>query len=210
MTGRPPRRCGIVHTAAEIAAIREAARATAWVRDGLCGMVQPGMTTLDLDRMAGELIRQTGGRSAFLGYHGFPGQVCISVNDEVVHGIGRADRVLQPGDLVSLDVGVRLGIGVGDTAATVCAGGAPGPLQERLLLVTSESLAAGIGAARAGRDVCEIGCAVERVVKAAGFRVVRDFVGHGCGTELHEPPEVPMLPLHHGCCFSQATVSTPS
>ena len=190
MMGRAKGR-GVIHTPAEVVAIRAAARATAWVRDELGGAVRPGMTTLELDRLAGELIRQTGGKSAFLGYRGFPGQVCISVNDEVVHGIGRADRVLLPGDLVSLDVGVRLGIGIGDTATTICVGGAPGTVQERLLRVTRDGLAAGIAAARAGNDVCEIGCAVQRVVEAAGFGVVRDFVGHGCGLQLHEPPEVP-------------------
>lgn len=195
MTARSQKGRFVVHTAAEVAAIREAARATAWVRDGLCRLAQPGVTTLDLDRAAGELIRQTGGKSAFLNYPGhggpFPGQVCISVNDEVVHGFGRADRVLRAGDLVSLDVGVKLGIGIGDTAVTVCVGRAPDPLQERLLRATRESLEAGIAAARTGRDVCEIGRAVQKVVEAAGFGVVRDFVGHGCGTALHEPPEVP-------------------
>jgi len=190
MMGRGKGR-SVVHTVAEISAIRAAARATAWVRDELALRVQAGMTTLEVDRLAGELIRRTGGKSAFLGYRGFPGQICISVNDEVVHGIGRPDRVLHVGDLVSLDVGVKLGIGIGDTATTVCVGGAPGPVQERLLRATRESLDAGMAAARSGNDVSEIGRAVQAVVEAAGFSVVRDFVGHGCGLELHEPPEVP-------------------
>ena len=106
-------------------------------------------------------------------------------------GIGRADRVLAPGDLVGLDVGVRLKGCIGDSAATICAGGRPAPVATRLLNTTREALDAAIAAARCGADVTAIGKAVEMVVKAAGFSVVRDFVGHGCGRDLHEPPEVP-------------------
>ena len=182
---------GVVHTPAEIVMIRQAAMVAARVRDALARLVAPGMTTLELDQIAGGLIRQNGGESAFLGYRGFPGQVCISVNDEVVHGIGRADRVLRPGDLVSLDIGVRVGAGIGDTAVTVPVGAPPAAVAARLMQATEDALAAGIAAARSGRDVSEIGAAVEAVVSAAGFSVVRDFVGHGCGTALHEPPEVP-------------------
>jgi len=98
----------VIHTAREIRGIRAAARATATVLRNLCETVRPGMSTLDVDRLAGDLIRQVGGTSAFHGYRGFPAQICVSVNDEVVHGIGRPDRTIQPGDLVSLDVGVCL------------------------------------------------------------------------------------------------------
>ncbi|MFA4945321.1 MAG: type I methionyl aminopeptidase [Lentisphaeria bacterium] len=182
----------IIHTPGEIAAIRVAARATAAVRDELARLAAPGMTTGELDQLAGALIRATGGESAFLGYHGYPGQICISVNDEVVHGIGHAGRRLRPGDLLSLDIGVRLGGGIGDTALTIAVGGTPpSPEAARLLEVTEASLYAGIRAARGGRAVSEIGAAVEAVVAAAGMHVVRDFVGHGCGTQLHEPPEIP-------------------
>ncbi len=181
----------VVHSPETIAGIRDAARATTEVLRELSRQVQPGVTTLMLDQLAGQLIRSQGGESAFLGYRGYPGQVCISVNDEVVHGIGRADRVLASGDLVGLDVGVRLKGCIGDTAATICAGGRPAPLAARLLSATQAALDAAIAAARGGVDVSEIGRAVEKVVKAAGFAVVRDFVGHGCGRDLHEPPEVP-------------------
>ena len=181
----------VVHTQKEIRGIRVACAKAAEALDALCGLVRPGVTTLELDRRAEEIIRATGGRSAFLGYHGYPGQVCISVNEEVVHGIGRAECVIQPGDLVSLDVGVNYDGYIGDNARTVCAGGVCDPQGERLLSVTSEALTAGIAQVRAGRYVNDISRAVEAVVIAAGFAVVRDFVGHGCGCELHEPPQIP-------------------
>ncbi|OGV61515.1 MAG: type I methionyl aminopeptidase [Lentisphaerae bacterium RIFOXYB12_FULL_65_16] len=181
----------VIHTEAEIEGIRRAAQAAARVLDGVCQSVRPGLSTLDLDRTARRLIEDAGGKSAFHGYRGFPGQLCISLNDEVVHGIGRADRILKPGDLVSLDVGVCLDGCIGDTARTVCVVAAPSPEAERLLRITQESLEAGIAAARGGNGVNDIGRAVEATVRRAGFSVVRDFVGHGCGLELHEPPEVP-------------------
>ena len=184
-------RQGIVHSDREIDGIRKAARATAGVRDALGRRVQPGMSTLELDRLAADLIAKTGGTSAFHGYHGFPGQVCISVNEEVVHGIGRADRIINLGDIVSIDVGITLNGFVGDTATTVCVPANANPAIQNLLETTRQSLAAGIAAARPGGFVNDIGTAVEHVVTRAGFSVVRDFVGHGCGCELHEPPEIP-------------------
>lgn len=181
----------IIHSEREIPGIRLAAQAAARVLDELCAAVRPGMSTLELDELAGERIRATGGGSAFLGYHGFPGQICISLNEEVVHGIGRADRVILPGDLVSLDVGVRLDGFIGDNARTLCAGREPSPGQQALLDATREGLMAGIAAAVNGNFVNDISRAVEQVVVNCGFAVVRDFVGHGCGTALHEAPEVP-------------------
>lgn len=195
MTAAAKRGKRIVYAAAEIAGIREAARVTAVARQEIARLVQPGVTTLWLDQRADEIIRRYGGESAFRGYRGYPGQICISVNDEVVHGIGRADRVIQFGDLVSLDVGIRVNGFVGDTALTVCAGGEPTGLAQRLIDTVRQSLDDGMAAARAGRDVCEIGRAVERRVHAAGFSVVRDFVGHGVGRAVHEPPEVPNFAL---------------
>jgi len=191
MTGATRRRDFVVHSANEIDGIRRACRATAQVRDQLRDAVRPGMTTLMLDQLAGRLIAATGGSSAFNGYRGFPGQICISVNDQVVHGIGRPDRVLTPGDVVSLDVGIRLDGFVGDTAATVCATDHHGSGVKELLEATRASLLAGIAVARSDNYVNQIGKAVEKAVTAAGFSVVRDFVGHGCGCELHEPPEIP-------------------
>lgn len=180
----------VIHNECEIAGIRAAAAAAARVRDRLGNRIVPGMSTLDVDCAAAELIAETGGRSAFLGYRGFPRQICISLNDEVVHGMGRADRIIGPADLVSIDVGVVLNGFVGDTAKTVSVGTVP-PAARRLLDTTQESLAAGIAVARVGHYVNAIGVAVEATVGAAGFAVVRDFVGHGCGRDLHEPPEVP-------------------
>ena len=188
MTARPQ---VVIHTEREISGIRKAAAATAGVRDRLAAAIRPGMTTLTIDQLAKGLIQQTGGVSAFHGYRGFPGQVCISLNDEVVHGIGRAERLVGPGDLVKIDVGVRLDGYIGDTAVTVCAGACADPAARRLVDATRNALERGIEAARGGGHVGDIGRAVERIVKAAGFSVVRDFVGHGCGCDLHEPPEVP-------------------
>lgn len=185
------RKAVVIHSEPAIAGIRRAAQATAAVLADLAAFVRPGLSTLDVDRRAAELIRRTGGESAFLGYHGFPGWICISLNDEVIHGIGRADRIIVPGDLVSMDVGVRLRGFVGDCARTVCVGTAPTGIPAALLQATEESLAAGVAKACAGNYVNDISAAVEAVVRRHGFSVVRDFVGHGCGRELHEPPEVP-------------------
>lgn len=181
----------VIHNAQEIAGIRKASQATAWVLDQLCRLIQPAMTTLDVDRLAAQFITQTGGESAFHGYRSFPGTVCISVNDEVVHGIGSPTRTLMAGDLVSIDVGVRLNGFIGDTARTICVGGCPSDADLRLLHATQEGLEAGIAAARVGNHVNDISRSVQSIVQGAGFSVVRDFVGHGCGCELHEPPEVP-------------------
>lgn len=182
----------VIHSEQEIEGIRQAARKTGETREKLRDLIRPGMSTLDLDRLAGNLIAQTGGSSAFLGYHGFPGQVCISINEEVVHGIGRADRIIMPGDLVSIDVGVSVDSFVGDTAFSVRVGMESGDDgTDELLKVTWQALEAGIEAAQAGAYINDISRAVEKVVTKTGFSVVRDFVGHGCGCHLHEPPEVP-------------------
>lgn len=181
----------IIHTEREIAGIRKACAATAQVRDELCAAVRPGISTRWIDDLAKQLIAQVGGTSAFFGYRGFPGQVCISLNDEVVHGIGREDRVIQCGDLISLDVGVKLNGFIGDTARTVVAPPPSTPVAAKLMQTTQKSLEAGIAAARGGNHVNDISQAVEQVIRAAGFSAVRDFVGHGCGCALHEAPEVP-------------------
>ncbi len=181
----------ILYSTQEVAGIRRAARASAQVLEKLAEAVCPGMSTLDLDKLAREFIAETGGKSAFYNYHGYPGQVCISLNNEVVHGIGRADRIIAPGDIVSLDVGVAIGGYVGDNALSLCAGGIGSPEAMRLLEVTEKSLMAGIAQATEGNCVSDIGIAVETMARAAGFGVVRDMVGHGCGRTMHEPPEVP-------------------
>lgn len=187
----------VIHSEQAIAGIRLAAAAAAGVRADLVAFVRPGLSTLDVDRHAEDLIRRRGGTSAFLGYHGFPGTICISLNDEIIHGIGRANRVIAPGDLVSMDVGVRLNGYIGDCAATVCAGAPPVGRTADLLRAAQEALAAGVAKASAGSYVNDISAAVETVVRNFGFSVVRDFVGHGCGRDLHEPPEVPNFAQNH-------------
>lgn len=186
----------VIHSSAAVERIRAAAAAAAAVRDALAMLIRPGMTTLGIDQLGAQLIRNTGGQSAFFGYRGFPAQVCVSVNDEVVHGIGNASHVIEPGDLVSVDIGVRLNGYIGDTATTVCAGMPSTDIRKRLIETTRQSLDAGIAAVRVGGYISDIGKAVEAVARAAGFSVVRDFVGHGCGRDLHEPPEVPNFAQH--------------
>lgn len=181
----------VIHTKEEIPKIRYAAQLTAGVRDQIKELTRPGMSTYELDQIAGTLINDTGGTSAFLGYSGFPGNICISVNDEVVHGIGRPDRILQERDIVSIDVGVKYDGGIGDTAITFALCDDVQEDVKRLLEHTEKSLHAGIAKAKAGNYIRDISRAVEKVAKAAHLGVVREYVGHGCGTKLHEPPEVP-------------------
>jgi methionyl aminopeptidase len=157
----------------------------------LRGSVKPGMSTGDLDAIAEEFIRSHDGAvPAFKGLYGFPGSICSSVNQEIVHGIPSKKRVLKEGDIVSLDVGVGYKGYFTDSATTVGVGTISSEAQ-RLLTVTQESLEAGIAAAKPGNHIGDIGHAVQKVVEAAGFSVVRDLVGHGIGVEFHEEPQVP-------------------
>ncbi len=180
----------IIHTPEEIARIRRAALLTASVRDDLAAMARPGMTTFDLDRLAGELITRTGGTSAFKNYCGFPGNICISVNDVVIHGIGREDVVISEKDIVSIDVGVKFDGAIGDTALTFGFTDQPADVKN-LMEGTQEALMAGIAAARCGAFVHEISAAVEKCARRHKLGIVREYVGHGCGIQLHEPPQVP-------------------
>lgn len=179
----------IIKSPLELDVMRRVNRITARVRDELAALVCPGITTLDLGNAAGELIRKYGGTSAFYGYHGFPGQICVSVNDEVVHGIP-GPRVIRDGDIVSIDTGIRIDGFIGDTAITVAAGKISDEKQ-RLLDVTKAALAAGIAKAVVGNRLGDISHAVQTVVEEAGFSVVREFVGHGIGRDLHEDPQIP-------------------
>jgi methionyl aminopeptidase len=163
------------------------------VLNGLARGIAPGVTTSEINSLAGELIQKTGSVSAFLGYRGFPGNVCISVNDEVIHGIG-GNRLLGLGDLVKVDVGVRKGGWIGDTATTVSAG-PTSEVSARLMLATEAALFEGIKFARVGFRIGDISAAVEEEVTRHGFSVVRDFVGHGVGRKLHEDPQVPNFGL---------------
>jgi methionyl aminopeptidase len=183
----------VIHTLDEIEGIRKAAATTANILETVLADVRPGVSLNALDQRAAELMDEAGVVSAFKGYHGFPSEVCISVNDEVVHGISCRDRTIQMGDIVSIDCGTRRDGFIGDTAKTVSVGPAIGQIAN-LMAITEKSLMAGINAARSGNTVWDIGMAIENVVSGAGFKVVRDFVGHGVGLKLHEPPEVPNYP----------------
>ncbi len=173
----------------ELEGMRRSGRLAAQVRDRVAEAMAPGVTTRELEAYADELIRAGGGESAFRGYHGYPGGICLSINDEVVHGIPGPRRIM-PGDVVSLDVGVRLEGYVGDCARTVLVG-VTDPQVRRLAAVGAEALAAGIAAARTGNAVSDISRAVQTTVEAQGFSVVRQFVGHGIGRRMHEEPQVP-------------------
>jgi methionyl aminopeptidase len=152
--------------------------------------VRPGLTTMDLEGTAERLCREAGVRPAFKGYRGYPCVLCASVNDEVIHGIPSPRRVLREGDIVGLDFGVVLEGYYGDGAVTVPVGAVSREACD-LMRLTREALYRGIDAARPGNRLSDISAAVQRHVEAAGYSVVRDFVGHGIGTSLHEDPQVP-------------------
>lgn len=179
----------IIKTPEELDRMRASGRMAAQVRDELARAVRPGVTTKELDEYARELIGKLGGQSSFYGYRGFPGQICTSINDVVVHGIPGPTRIAL-GDIVSLDVGVVYEGFVGDTATTVMVG-VTDPEIVRLIRVTERALAAGIAQAVAGGRLSDISHAIEREVVEAGFTVVRDFVGHGIGRSMHEEPQIP-------------------
>jgi methionyl aminopeptidase len=153
--------------------------------------VAPGRSTMDLERVAEQKIRDLGAKPAFKGYYDYPCVLCASVNNEIVHGIPSERRRLKAGDIVSLDCGVVLDGYYGDAAITVPVGEHLTPELRKLLKVTRESLAQGIAAACVGNTVGDVGAAVQQYVESNGFSVVREFVGHGIGTKLHEDPQVP-------------------
>jgi len=175
---------------AELEKMREAGRLVAEVLTELSALVAPGVTTADLDEAAEKRIVAAGALPAFKGYHGYPATICASLNDEVIHGIPSGRRVLQPGDIISIDVGVSLDGYYGDSAVTLPVG-AVSEQAASLLRVTEESLYRAIERARAGNRVSDIGHAVQQHVEAFGFSVVREFVGHGIGQRMHEEPQVP-------------------
>ncbi len=179
----------IVKNDHDLVGMRASCRLAACVRDALAARVAPGVTTVELAEYADELIQAAGGKSAFLGYRGFPGQICVSMNQEVVHGIPSVRRI-ELGDIVSLDVGVLLGPYYGDTATTVMVG-VTDPAVLRLVRTTERALDAAIAQAVPGRRLSDVSHAVQSVVEAEGFSVVRDFVGHGIGKSLHEDPQIP-------------------
>jgi len=178
----------------QIARMREACAAAATVLESLKPLVRPGVTTQDLEEAGREMMSRLGARSACFGYqHGsrrYPAHTCISVNDEVVHGIPSLRRVLREGDLVSLDVVVEREGFIGDNACTLPVA-AVSPSSEKLLRVTREALELGIREAVVGNRIGDISSAIQRHVETNGFSVVREMVGHGVGSMMHEPPEIP-------------------
>lgn len=179
----------VIKSAREIALMREAGRIVAQVRGILQAAVQPGITSQELDRLGEDEIRARGGVPSFKGYRGYPASVCVSVNEEIVHGIpGR--RMLKVGDIVSLDLGVIYKGYQADSAVTVSVGAIPLETQ-RLLDVTENALFASIAAARKGNRLGDVSWAVQHYAESAGLGVIREYGGHGIGRQLHEDPHVP-------------------
>lgn len=178
-----------VKTPQQVEHMREAGHVACSILQAVAREVSPGRTTGELDDMIGEMIREHGCVSAFHGYRGFPGQACVSVNEEVVHGIG-GPRRLMPGDIVKIDVGIVKNGYIGDNATTIPCGDITAETRQ-LLAVTEESLFRAIDRARSGRRLADLCGSVEAFVKPRGFTVVREFVGHGVGKKLHEEPQIP-------------------
>lgn len=180
----------ILKSLQEIEKIRKACLIVADVLEGVRGMVKPGVTTEALDQFAERLIIAAGAKPAFKGYRGYPKTLCTSVNNEVIHGIPSRDSVLKQGDIISIDVGAIVDGFYGDGAMTLPVGRIS-PEAERLVKVTEESLLRGIAQAQAGNRLYDISHAVQSHVEANGYSVVREFVGHGIGRNLHEDPQLP-------------------
>jgi methionyl aminopeptidase len=180
-----------IRTPQEIDKMRRSGQVVREVLEHVRKAVKPGASTLDLEQAAAEKIRELGATPAFKGYRGYPCVLCTSINNEVVHGIPSAERKLREGDLVSIDTGVVLHGYYGDSAITVAVGSKVGARERKLLDVTAASLESAIRAVKPGATLGDVGAAVQETVEAEGFSVVRDFVGHGIGTKLHEDPQVP-------------------
>ncbi len=178
----------VCRSSAEIDKLRTVNQLVARILAELRQMVVPGATTLAIDRVAETRVLEAGAEPAFKGYHGYPATICASVNEQVVHGIP-SNRVLVAGDVLSIDMGAKLDGFYGDCAVTVPVGAIAAEAAE-LLRITEESLFHGIDAVKPGARVSDIGAAVQQHVEAAGYSVVREFVGHGIGTELHEEPQI--------------------
>ncbi|HEY6352664.1 MAG TPA: type I methionyl aminopeptidase [Candidatus Angelobacter sp.] len=191
----------------ELEKMRRSGHLVRQVLEMLSGMVAPGVSTMDLERAAEEKIKKMGAKSAFKGYHDYPCVLCTSVNNEIIHGIPSEKRVLKEGDIVSIDCGVVLDGYFGDAAITVPVGGSISPELKKLLDVTENSLKRAIQEVRLGKTVGDIGAVVQEYVEANGFSVVREFVGHGIGTELHEDPQVPNFGVRgHGTRLREGMV----
>jgi methionyl aminopeptidase len=185
----------IIKSPRELEQLKRSNAIVAEVFERLKGMIAPGITTKELDQVAEEYILLKGARPAFKGYRGFPATLCISINEEVVHGIP-SQRRLKEGDIVSLDVGVNFVGYFGDAAITLPVGESD-PKAERLLEVTEKALYIGIEKAKVGNRLFDISYAIQSWVESHGFSVVRDFVGHGIGRDLHEEPQIPNFGVPH-------------
>jgi methionyl aminopeptidase len=174
----------------ELARMRRAGQVVVAAKRLCRDLVAPGISTLELDLEVEALIRRLGAEPAFKGYRGFPATICISINEEVVHGIPAAHRRIKEGDIVGIDLGAIVDGYYGDAAFTLAVGEIP-PKVERLIDVTREALELAIVASRPGKRLGDISSTVQRHVESAGFGVVRSFVGHGIGRQLHEDPQVP-------------------
>ena len=179
-----------IKSAREIELMREAGRLLAEVHDELAAFIKPGISTKDIDKLGEKLIHERGCIPNFLNYHGYPASVCVSVNDEVVHGIPNKHRILQDGDIVSLDAGLIYKGYHSDAARTYAVGNISKEAQQ-LIDVTRQSFFEGIKYAKAGNRLHDISNAIAAYAESFGYGVVRDLVGHGIGTELHEDPQIP-------------------
>jgi methionyl aminopeptidase len=179
----------VCRSAAELERLARVNALVARVLAELKATIAPGVTTAEVDALAERRLREAAAEPAFKGYHGYPATICASVNEQVVHGIP-SGRVLKDGDIISIDLGAKLDGFYGDSAVTVAVGRVS-PEAARLLDVTEQALHEGLSVVRAGARLSDIGAAVQRHVEAHGFSVVREFVGHGIGTTLHEEPQIP-------------------
>lgn len=180
----------LIKSPAEIEKMRISGKALRQVHDAIAPFVKPGATTMDLENVAVRKIAELGGIAAFKGYHGYPAALCTSVNNEVVHGMPNEKRVLNEGDIISIDCGVIIDGFYSDAAVTYPVGKVS-PEAQKLLDVTNASLEAAIQQCQVGGRLFDISAAVQQMCEAAGFGVVRDFVGHGIGKSMHEDPQVP-------------------
>ncbi len=180
----------VLKTGRELNIMKEACRISAGALQTAGKAVEPGVTTAEINKLAEDYIRSQGGEPNFLNYEGYPATACISINNEVIHGIPTVKRKLKAGDIVSIDLGAKFQGYHGDNAATFACGDVS-PAAKRLMETTKESLYEGIKAAVSGGRIGDISSAIQSYVEARGYSVVRKFVGHGIGTHLHEPPEVP-------------------
>ena len=179
-----------IKSAREIELMRESGRILSLVHDELGKMIKPGISTLDIDTYGEKLIREYGCIPNFLNYNGFPASICVSVNEEVVHGIPHKERILQEGDIVSLDAGL-IYKGYHSDAARTYGVGQISPEAAKLIEVTRQSFFEGIKEAKAGNHLYDISNAIDAYVSSFGYGIVRDLVGHGIGTKLHEDPQIP-------------------